>query len=81
MKNLYMIETLEDAVYQNIGLASNQQGIINQALATSNVMKLLQKRMYSEEEVYDIIIRLFENHASNRTDAAVDDFDENLKKK
>jgi len=39
-----------------------------------------EQRMYSEEEVYNIIIRLFDNHASNYTDAAVEDFDENLKK-
>ena len=44
------LETLEDVIYQSIGLAANEQGIINQALATSNVMKSLQKRMYSEED-------------------------------
>lgn len=47
-------ETLEDLIYQAIGLASNEQGILNQALATSNVMKILQERMYSEEEVMDL---------------------------
>ena len=40
-------ETLEDLIYQTIGLAANQQGIINQALATSNVMKVLQERRTS----------------------------------
>ena len=54
-------ETLEDLIYQAIGLASNEQGILNQALATSNVMKILQERRYSEEEVKKIIINfLFE---------------------
>lgn len=44
-------ETLEELIYQAIGLASNEQGILNQALATSNVMKILQERMYSEEDM------------------------------
>ena len=47
-------ETLEDVIYQNIGLAANKQGIINQALATSNIMKKLEERTYNEEEVIDI---------------------------
>ena len=46
-------ETLEDAIYQNIGLAANEQGIINQALATANVMKVLEERMYSEEDMIE----------------------------
>jgi hypothetical protein len=36
-------ETLEDSIYQAIGLAANEQGIINQALATSKVMDVLKK--------------------------------------
>ena len=36
-------ETLEDAIYQSVGLATNEQGIINQALATSNIIELLKK--------------------------------------
>jgi uncharacterized protein YheU (UPF0270 family) len=44
-------ETLKEVVYQAIGLAANKQGIINQALATSNVMKILQERMYSDEDL------------------------------
>lgn len=38
-------ETLEDIIYQSIGLAANEQGIINQALATSNIMKVLEKSL------------------------------------
>jgi hypothetical protein len=34
---------LEDSIYQAIGLAANEQGIINQALATSKVMDVLKK--------------------------------------
>lgn len=63
-----MIETLEDAVYQNIGLASNPQGIINQALATSNVMKVLQERMYSEEEVIILLQKYRYDLSSGKTD-------------
>jgi hypothetical protein len=36
-------ETLEDKIYQAVGLAANEQGIINQALATSKVMDILKK--------------------------------------
>jgi hypothetical protein len=39
-------ETLEDSIYQAIGLAANEQGIINQALATSKVMDVLKKQIY-----------------------------------
>jgi len=42
--------------------------------------KWQQERMYSEIEVFNIIYKLFDNHASNYTDKAVNDFDENLKK-
>jgi hypothetical protein len=37
-------ETLEDSLYQAIGLAANEQGIINQALATSKVMDVLKRK-------------------------------------
>jgi hypothetical protein len=37
---------LEDLIYQAIGLAANEQGIINQALATSKVMDVLKKQIY-----------------------------------
>lgn len=37
-------ETLEAVVYRSIGLAADEQGIINQALATSNVMEVLCER-------------------------------------
>jgi hypothetical protein len=37
-------ETLEDLIYQAIGLAANKQGIINQALATSKVMDVLKRK-------------------------------------
>jgi hypothetical protein len=35
---------LEDSIYQAIGLAANEQGIINQALATSKVMDILKRK-------------------------------------
>jgi hypothetical protein len=41
-------ETLEDSIYQAIGLAANEQGIINQALATSKVMDVLKKKQIYE---------------------------------
>jgi hypothetical protein len=40
--------------------------------------KWQQERMHSEEEVYDIIIKLFDNYASNYTDKAIEDFEENF---
>lgn len=39
-------EILEDSIYQAIGLAANEQGIIIQALATSKVMDVLKKQIY-----------------------------------
>lgn len=40
-------ETLEDTIYQAIGLATNEKnGIINQALATKNVMQIINNLKY-----------------------------------
>jgi len=44
-------ETLEESIYQAIGLSANEQGIINQALATSKVMSVISERMYSEDDL------------------------------
>lgn len=43
--------------------------------------KMAQLELYSEEEVNNIIFRLFEDYASNYTNEALKDFDENLSKK
>jgi hypothetical protein len=77
-------EMIEDAIYKAIGLAANEQGIINQALATSNVMKILQERMYSEEEVKKISVDFFYhwwNAKGNNTEEGFNEWFEQFKKK
>ena len=48
------------------------------SLGVEEGIKWTQERMYSEEEVNDIIFRLFEDYASNYTNEALKDFHEIL---
>lgn len=52
-------ETLQDKIYQAIGLSANKEGIINQALATIKVMGILKNHMSNKETIEETAENLY----------------------
>lgn len=64
-------ETLQDKIYQAIGLSANKEGIINQALAAIKVMGILKNHISNKESIEETAEKLFPVVLEN------DDWDKN----